>query len=87
MDVSVSSRHIELSDALRAVAEEKIGRLDRFVEGMDRAEVHFFEEQNPRISATGTSRPRRSAASANSTKRSACTKACSPAARANRRCG
>ena len=51
MDVSVSSRHIELSDALRAVAEEKIGRLDRFVEGMDRAEVHFFEEKNPRISA------------------------------------
>jgi putative sigma-54 modulation protein len=51
VDVSVSSRHIELSDALRAAAEEKIGRLDRFVEGMDRAEVHFFEEKNPRISA------------------------------------
>lgn len=51
MDVSVSSRHIELSDGLRAAAEEKIGRLDRFVDGMDRAEVHFFEEKNPRISA------------------------------------
>ncbi|MDB5875791.1 MAG: sigma 54 modulation protein / ribosomal protein [Ramlibacter sp.] len=49
MDVSVSSRHIELTDALRSAAEEKIGRLSRFLEGMDRAEVHFVEEKNPRI--------------------------------------
>jgi putative sigma-54 modulation protein len=51
VDVSVSSRHIELSEALRAAAAEKIGRLARFVEGIERAEVHFFEEKNPRISA------------------------------------
>jgi putative sigma-54 modulation protein len=31
------------------VAEEKIGRLERFLDGMDRAEVHFSEERNPRI--------------------------------------
>lgn len=49
MDVSVSSRNIELTDALRSAAEEKIGRLSRFLEGMDRAQVHFFEEKNPRI--------------------------------------
>ncbi|MCU1483924.1 MAG: sigma 54 modulation protein / ribosomal protein [Actinomycetia bacterium] len=49
MDVSVSSRNIELTDALRSAAEEKIGRLGRFLEGMDRAEVHFIEEKNPRI--------------------------------------
>ena len=49
MDVSVSSRNIELTDALRSAAEEKIGRLSRFLEGMDRAEVHFLEEKNPRI--------------------------------------
>jgi putative sigma-54 modulation protein len=49
VDVSVSSRNIELTDALRSVAEAKIGRLDRFLDGMDRAEVHFFEEKNPRI--------------------------------------
>jgi putative sigma-54 modulation protein len=49
MDVSVSSRHIELTDALRAAVTEKIGRLSRFLEGMDRAEVHFLEEKNPRI--------------------------------------
>jgi putative sigma-54 modulation protein len=49
LDVTVSSRNIELTDALRAAAEEKIGRLDRFLDGMERAEVHFFEEKNPRI--------------------------------------
>src|SRR5688500_14715469 len=49
MDVSVSGRNIELSDALRSTAIEKIGRLSRFLEGMDRAEVHFVEERNPRI--------------------------------------
>jgi putative sigma-54 modulation protein len=49
VDVSVSSRNIELTDALRSAAEEKIGRLSRFLDGMDRAEVHFVEEKNPRI--------------------------------------
>ncbi len=49
MDVSVSSRNIELTEALRDVTTEKIGRLGRFLDGMDRAEVHFFEERNPRI--------------------------------------
>ena len=51
MDVTVSSRHTEVPEHLRKVAEDKIGRLDRFVEGMDRAEVHFSEEGNPRIAA------------------------------------
>jgi putative sigma-54 modulation protein len=49
VDVSVSSRNIELTPALRAAAVEKIGRLSRFLEGMDRAEVHLLEEKNPRI--------------------------------------
>ncbi|MEJ7583036.1 MAG: ribosome-associated translation inhibitor RaiA [Acidimicrobiales bacterium] len=49
MDVTVSSRHTDVPDNLRLVAEEKIGRLARFLEGMDRAEVHFSEERNPRI--------------------------------------
>ncbi|HEV2809834.1 MAG TPA: ribosome-associated translation inhibitor RaiA [Acidimicrobiales bacterium] len=50
MDVSVSSRNIELTEALRDMTTEKISRLGRFLDGMDRAEVHFFEERNPRIS-------------------------------------
>jgi len=49
VDVSVSSRHVELPDALRQTVVEKIGRLDRYLDGMDRADVHFSEEQNPRI--------------------------------------
>ena len=49
MDVTVSSRHVELTAALRSAAEERIGRLTRFLDGMDRAEVHLFEERNPRI--------------------------------------
>ncbi|MGH9185320.1 MAG: ribosome hibernation-promoting factor, HPF/YfiA family [Acidimicrobiales bacterium] len=49
MEITVSSRHTDISDALRAATEEKISRLTRFLEGMDRAEVHFFEERNPRI--------------------------------------
>ena len=49
MDVTVSSRHVELTAALRHATEERIGRLARYLDGMDRAEVHLFEEQNPRI--------------------------------------
>jgi putative sigma-54 modulation protein len=49
VQVTVSSRHTDVPDSLRIMAEEKIGRLDRFLDGMDRAEVHFSEERNPRI--------------------------------------
>lgn len=49
MEITVSARHTEISDALRQAAVEKIGRLSRFLDGMDRAEVHFLEERNPRI--------------------------------------
>lgn len=48
MDVTVSSRNVEVTDALRAAASDKIGRLERFL-AMDRAEVHFVEERNARI--------------------------------------
>jgi putative sigma-54 modulation protein len=49
VDVTVSSRNVELSAALRALTEEKIGRLGRFLDGIERAEVHFYEERNRRI--------------------------------------
>ena len=49
MQVTVSRRHTEVSDRLRSVAEEKIGRLSRYVDGLDHAEVHFWEHKNPRI--------------------------------------
>ena len=49
MEITVSARHTDVSEALRLITVEKIGRLSRFLEGMDRAEVHFFEERNRRI--------------------------------------
>ena len=49
MQVTVSRRHTEVSGALREMTEEKIGRLSRFVDGLDHAEVHFWEHRNPRI--------------------------------------
>ena len=50
MDVTVRGRNIEVSEQLRAAAEEKVARLGRLLQGMDHAEVHFIEERNPRIS-------------------------------------
>src|SRR5207248_4055049 len=49
MDVSIRGRNVELSDALRAAAEEKVTRLSRFLDGMDHVEIRFYEERNPRI--------------------------------------
>lgn len=49
MQVLVSARQTEVPERLRIMAEEKIGRLSKFVEGLDTAEVHFWEHKNPRI--------------------------------------
>jgi putative sigma-54 modulation protein len=50
MDVTVRGRNVEVSRQLRAAAEEKVSRLGRLLQGMEHAEVHFYEERNPRIS-------------------------------------
>lgn len=50
MQVLISSRHLPVNPELVAATKEKIGRLDRYLSGLDRAEVHFYEERNPRIS-------------------------------------
>ena len=49
MDVSISSRHVNITPRLEEVIHEKIGTLDRFLDGLDHAEVHFDEARNPRI--------------------------------------
>jgi putative sigma-54 modulation protein len=49
MHVAISSRRTVITPRLEEVTREKIGRLSKYVEGMERAEVHFAEEQNPRI--------------------------------------
>lgn len=49
MDITVSSRHTDLSDRLQQSARTKVGRLSRYMSELERADVHFLEEQNPRI--------------------------------------
>jgi ribosomal subunit interface protein len=51
VEVTVSSRHIDVTPALRAAAEAKLGRLLRLRGDLDRAQVHLVEEQNRRIAA------------------------------------
>lgn len=49
MEITISSRGVEPSDALVATTRTKIGRLARFLDGVGLAQVHFDEEKNPRI--------------------------------------
>ncbi len=49
MQVNISSRRTIVTDRLQDLTQQKIGKLDRYLPGLDRAEVHFFEETNPRI--------------------------------------
>jgi putative sigma-54 modulation protein len=50
MEFTIRGRHMEVPDALRVAAQEKVTRLARHLDGWDEAEVHFLEERNPRIS-------------------------------------
>jgi ribosomal subunit interface protein len=49
VDVIVSSPGVELPPAVKAAATEKVQKLVRYLDGMDRAEVLFRAEKNPRI--------------------------------------
>jgi putative sigma-54 modulation protein len=50
MDIAIGGRKVEVSEPLRQTVTEKVSRLGRYVGGMERAEVLFSEERNPRIS-------------------------------------
>jgi putative sigma-54 modulation protein len=49
MEIAISGHRVEVPEGLRDAAQEKVSRLDRFLDGMERAEVVFSEERNPRI--------------------------------------
>jgi len=49
VEIAIRSRKLRISKSMRATVEEKVGRLSRYLDGMERAEVWFAEEQNPRI--------------------------------------
>ena len=51
MEVTVSCRHIDLTAEQRQRVTQKIAKLGRIVGGMERADVLFTEERNPRISS------------------------------------
>ena len=49
MDISISSRHTAVTQGLEEAVRAKIGQLDRYLDVLDAAEVHFDEARNPRI--------------------------------------
>ena len=49
MEITIGGRNVEVK-SLREPVAEKVGRLGRFLDGMERADVLFTEERNPRIS-------------------------------------
>ena len=49
MEISISSRHKDVTPGLEEVVRTKIGQLDRYLDDLDTAEVHFDEARNPRI--------------------------------------
>jgi len=51
VDVTIRGRNVEVSDGLRTMAQEKVAKLSRHLDGWEHAEIHFSEEKNPRISA------------------------------------
>ena len=49
MEISISSRQTDITPGLEEAVRSKIGQLDRFLDDLDTAEVHFDEARNPRI--------------------------------------
>ena len=49
LEIAIRGRNVEVSEPLRSTVEEKLSRLQRYLDGMERAEVRFLEERNPRI--------------------------------------
>lgn len=49
MEMMISRRNMDLSESLRAAAHDKVTRVARHLDGWEEAEIHFFEEKNPRI--------------------------------------
>ena len=49
MQITMRARHVEVSESLRELMEEKLIRVARLFDGTDRIDVAFCEERNPRI--------------------------------------
>jgi len=51
VDIVVSGRNVQVTETVKEAIRHKVGTLDRFVAGLDRADVVFKKERNPRIDA------------------------------------
>jgi len=49
MQVHISSRRTHVTDRLQDLTRSKLERLDKYVPGLERADVHFSESGNPRV--------------------------------------
>ncbi len=49
MQIAIRHGKVDVSPTLRETVVEKVGRVGRFYDGIERAEVRFIEEVNPRI--------------------------------------
>jgi len=49
VDITIRARNTEVSEIQRLAIEAKVNRLERFLDGIERAEVLLSEERNPRI--------------------------------------
>lgn len=49
MDVTISSSGMHVSQRLGETTRTKVGRLNRYLSGIDHADVRYSEEKNPRI--------------------------------------
>ena len=50
MEISFQTKHVSLTDDHRALIGQKLEHLGHIADGLDRVEVRFHEERNPRIS-------------------------------------
>jgi len=49
MEVTVTGRGVEVAEEVGLAAREKVGKLSRFLDDWETADVHFSEQRNPRI--------------------------------------
>lgn len=54
MQIQFQSRHTSIPEAIRLAATDKLARLERYLFGLDRAEVIFLEEPTSRLSERET---------------------------------
>jgi putative sigma-54 modulation protein len=49
LEIAMACRHAEVPSRVKRSATAKLARLERFLDGLERAQVRFSEERNPRI--------------------------------------